>query len=315
MLKFPEDYWKEEVRNDFRISETMKRAWAAQMTVLDSVLEISKKHGLRVFMDYGSLLGTIRHGGYIPWDDDMDLCVLRSDYMKLLPILKDELPEYCTVYSFYTTEDYNDGPKAFIANRKVIDLGISEREAEITKIYHGCPYMTGIDLYPLDYVPQDYARMDMIKNLYTAAYDLAFKFDAYKASGELEVYLSELERLTDIRVKRDEHIRNNIWKLADKIAMLTARRDSRHLLWYADWVSCKGDVRRKLTSYNETVYMPFEIMEVPVPSGYEDVLTVRFGENYMAPQQQKGAHEYPFYMAQDRKILAYRYGSTLQEIY
>jgi lipopolysaccharide cholinephosphotransferase len=315
MLVFPEEYWKAEVRNDFKISETMKRAWAVQMTVLDRVLEISKKHGLRVFMDYGSLLGTIRHGGYIPWDDDIDLCVLRSDYMKLIYILQDELPDYCEVYSFYTTEDYNEGPKAFVTNRKVIDLGIDPREAEITRNYYGCPYMTGIDLYPLDYVPQDFSQMDTISNLYSAAYDLAFCFDKYRASGELEEYLSQLEKVVGTKVKRDEHIRNNIWKLADQIAMMTQRRESRHVLWYSDFVACKRDVRRKLTSYSETIYKPFEIMEVPVPSGYEDILKVRFGENYMTPQHQKGAHEYPFFAPQERKILAYRYGLKLQEIY
>lgn len=315
MLEFPKEYWKEEVRNDFRISEAMKRAWAVQMTVLDRVLEISKKHGLRVFMDYGSLLGTIRHGGYIPWDDDIDMCVLREDYMKLIMILKDELPDYCEVYSFYTTEDYNNGPKAFVTNRKVIDLGIDPAEAEITKSYYGCPYMTGIDLYPLDYVPQDFSQMDTVKNLYSAAYDLAFNFDSYLAKGELEDYLSELEKIVGTKVKRDEHIRNNIWKLADRIAMMTQRRESRHVIWYSDFVACKRDVRRKLSSYSETIYKPFEIMEVPVPSGYEDVLKVRFGENYMTPMQQKGAHEYPFFAEQERKIIAYKCNKDLQEIY
>ncbi len=315
MLKFPEEYWKEEVRNGFRISETMKKAWAVQMTVLDMVLEIAKKHNLRIFMDYGSLLGTIRHGGYIPWDDDMDLCVLREDYMKLILILKDELPDYCEVFSFYTSEDYNNGPKAFVANRKVIDLGVDPREAEITKRYYGCPYMTGLDLYPLDYVPRDCGQMEAVKDLYSAAYDLAFNFDTYRASGELEGYLSEIEKITGIKVARDEHIRNNIWKLADKIAMMTPRRESRHVIWYSDFVSLKADFRRKISSYSETIYKPFEIMEVPVPSGYEDVLKVRFGENYMTPMQQKGAHEYPFFAEQERKIIAYKYNRTLQEIY
>jgi lipopolysaccharide cholinephosphotransferase len=315
MLSFPEDYWKEEIRNDFKISETMKRAWAVQMTVLDRVLEIAQKHGIRLFMDYGSLLGTIRHGGYIPWDDDMDLCVFRDDYMKLIFILKDELPDYCEVYSFYTTEDYNDGPKAFVTNRKVIDLGVSQREAEITKSYYGCPYMTGIDLYPLDYVPQDFRQMEAVKNLYSAAYDMAFCFDKYRVNGELEDYLSELEKVVGIRVKRDEYLRNNIWKLADQIAMMTKRRESRHVVWYSDLVSLKADFRRKISSYSETIYKPFEIMEVPVPSGYDDVLRVRFGDNYMTPMQQKGAHEYPFFAEQERKIIAYKYNATLQEIY
>jgi lipopolysaccharide cholinephosphotransferase len=101
MLSFPDSFWEGETRNDFFVPAPMKRAWAIQMTMLDKTLEIAKKHNIKIWLDYGSLLGCIRHQGYIPWDDDIDACVLRDDYMKLLFILKDELPDYCDVFSFY----------------------------------------------------------------------------------------------------------------------------------------------------------------------------------------------------------------------
>ena len=52
-----------------------------------------------------------------------------------------------------------------------------------------------------------------------------------------------------------------------------------------------------------------------MPVGYEEVLKVRFGENYMTPMKQKGAHEYPFFAEQERKILAFKMESKLQEIF
>ncbi len=314
MLNFTEDFWKDEIRDGFRVSEAMKRAWATQMTVMDRVLEIAQKHSIRVFMDYGSLLGTIRHGGYIPWDDDLDMCVLRSDYMKLIMILKDELPEYCRVYSFYTYRDY-DSPKAFITNRQRIDVGEDPAEAEITRLYHGCPFMTGIDLYPLDFVPDDKEKWFTIKNLYSAVYDLAFQFEAYRARGELEGYLTEIEDILGRKVKRDEHLRESIWKLADSVAMMTTRKEARSVVWYPDAVATKTDIRRRASWYKDVVYKPFECMQAPVPIGYDDVLKVRFGENYMTPRQESGAHEYPFFAEQERKILAFKMKSKLQEIY
>ena len=184
------------------------------MTMLDLTLGIAKKHGIRIWMDYGSLLGTVRHGGYIPWDDDIDICVMRDDYMKLLEILKDELPDYCNVYSFYTN-DKCDQPKGFISNRHVIDIGISEDEAKLTAIYYNCPYVTGLDLYPLDYVPQDPAKWNYVRNLYSAAYSLAMNPDQYIASGEFEGYLTQIEGIVGRKIKRDEHLRNSLWKLAD----------------------------------------------------------------------------------------------------
>ncbi len=183
MLNIPEDFWKAESRSDFYIPEPMKKAWAIQMTMLDLTLGLAKKHGIQIWMDYGSLLGTVRHQGYIPWDDDIDVCVIRDDYMKLINILKDELPEYCNVYSFYTDERC-DQPKGFVTNRHVIDIGIDKKEAELTAMYHYCPYVTGLDLYPLDYVPQDPARWDYVRNLYSAVYSLAMDTDKYIASGE-----------------------------------------------------------------------------------------------------------------------------------
>ncbi len=314
MLNFPDEFWKDEIRDGFRVSEAMKRAWATQMTLMDMVIEIAKKHGIRLFMDYGSLLGTIRHKGYIPWDDDLDMCILRDDYMKLLPILEDELPDYCDVYSFYTRDNYTE-PKGFVTNRHHIDVGVDPKEAEVTALYHGCPFMTGIDLYPLDYVPDDADRWYTIKTIYSAVYDLAFQFDRYRASGELEGYLVEIEKILETKVKRDEHIRDNIWRLADKVAMMTTKKEARNILWYPDAISVQKDVRRRTAWYKETIYKPFEMMQVPVPVGYEDVLKVRFGENYMTPMQQKGSHDYPFFAEQEKKILAYQMKSKLQEIY
>jgi lipopolysaccharide cholinephosphotransferase len=53
---------------------------------------------------------------------------------------------------------------------------------------HGCRYITGIDIFPLDYVPDDAEQLDLISNLYISVYDLAFNFDHYRSNGELESY-------------------------------------------------------------------------------------------------------------------------------
>ena len=70
--------------------------------MLKDILAIAEKHNIKVFPLYGTLLGIKRHGGFIPWDDDIDLAVFENDLEKLLTILKKELP------SNYSTATWMD---------------------------------------------------------------------------------------------------------------------------------------------------------------------------------------------------------------
>ena len=84
------DFFKEEVREGFCISAEMKKVWAVEMKVLSFVISVCKKYDIPYFADYGTLLGAVRHKGFIPWDDDIDICLKRSDYMRLIEAFKKE---------------------------------------------------------------------------------------------------------------------------------------------------------------------------------------------------------------------------------
>lgn len=86
-MKFDDDFFKAEVREGFEITSMMKRAWAAQMEVFQVVADVCRKNKLRYFADWGTLLGAVRHKGMIPWDDDIDICLMREEYNELIKIL------------------------------------------------------------------------------------------------------------------------------------------------------------------------------------------------------------------------------------
>ena len=83
-MTFSHSFFEDEIRCDFLVPSMVKRTWAAQMEILDDLAGACQKAGLEYFAEWGTLLGTIRHGGFIPWDDDVDICMKRRDYMYLI---------------------------------------------------------------------------------------------------------------------------------------------------------------------------------------------------------------------------------------
>ena len=84
---------KPETRCDFYIDEDRKKLFVNLLEMFKVLYEVCKKNDLKIFAAYGTELGLIRHKGYIPWDDDIDLYMLRSDYEKLKLIANKELPK------------------------------------------------------------------------------------------------------------------------------------------------------------------------------------------------------------------------------
>ena len=82
-IDLPERFLEEEVRDGYTISTEMKANWAVQMDLLAEFDRVCKEHNIEYFACGGTLLGAVRHGGYIPWDDDIDLMITRDNYNKL----------------------------------------------------------------------------------------------------------------------------------------------------------------------------------------------------------------------------------------
>lgn len=123
---------------------------ALQREILKTVVDLCDAHGLRYYLVGGTLLGAVRHRGFIPWDDDVDIALPRADYNRLERICRAELPAH------YTFINYKDDWRIPHLSAKVYDnrTGLVEERREGYQVEMG----VFIDLFPLDGVPRGRLR-------------------------------------------------------------------------------------------------------------------------------------------------------------
>ena len=79
--------------DNIKIDANLRKAQMVMLTILIEFDKICEKHKIMYWIDYGTLLGAIRHKGFIPWDDDIDISIPRKEYNRLLHVIESELPE------------------------------------------------------------------------------------------------------------------------------------------------------------------------------------------------------------------------------
>ena len=79
------------MRSGFLVKSDRKKLWNAELEIYNEFRRICEKYNLRFFAGHGTLLGAVRHGGFIPWDDDMDFAMFRPDYEKFKEVARKEI--------------------------------------------------------------------------------------------------------------------------------------------------------------------------------------------------------------------------------
>lgn len=296
-LDFPNDFFQDEVREGYLVERKMKCAWAAQMEVLKEIDRICGKYGIAYFADSGTLLGAVRHKGFIPWDDDIDIAMKRDDYRKFYSVARQELPEGWG-FSDWT----NGGRQAF---GRVVNGTAYDTRAEHMLRFHGCPYVVGVDIFQLDYVPAVKEEEEAWHLLLEYLWGIIWELRKNEQSGnwdnmaEIERYLRQAEEWCKVKFDRGQNWEIQLIRVMEQIAQLYEGDDAKELemvVW--DWKEAKK-YKYDCGWYAESILLPFENIMIPVPVGYEDVLKTMFGDDYMIPKKGAGGHDGPFYEKQD----------------
>ena len=127
--------------------ELLRKVQLTQLEIAKEIRRVCDENNIRYFLADGSFLGAVRHEGFIPWDDDMDMGMLREDYEKFFRIAPEKLkPEYC-VQSWYTDPNYG------LPFGKVMKRGTVYLEGKkTTRLQENGFY---VDIFPFDYVPEE----------------------------------------------------------------------------------------------------------------------------------------------------------------
>ena len=299
MLEFKDSFFEGETRHGFYIEPMMKQAWAASLEVLAEIDRICKKYAIKYFAYWGTLLGAVRHGGLIPWDDDIDIAMLRPDYQRFMEVAPGEFRESFELISLYTDNDWTDMLYRVI-NGRCIDL-----TEEHLKQFHGCPYLVGIDVFPLDYASRDQeedATQMHLVDLILHAVEVADQYASNLCSPqELVSVLSPIEELCGIHFDINRPFAQQLRILGDQISALYQEQDGDEVGIVVKRITNRPNFHMPKEYYENTVDMPFEQMTIPVPVGYDEILKLMYGD-YMQMINCGGGHEYPFYREQQAQI-------------
>lgn len=232
------------------------------MRMLKAFADVCTEYDLEWWVDGGTLLGTIRDGHIIPWDDDIDVVMPRKDYDVLLKIAERTPQIFGESYFFQTART----DKYFEVHAKLRDkstTALTERE------YQGS-HNKGmfLDIFPLDNAPESsQIREDVAGFVKTVAKHTGQDTEPQIPSFYWFILNSILEDI-HARNKHSEYIANMaFWRYDRKLIIL------------------------KKSWYKKTVTMPFEDMMVPVPHMAEQVLNTWYGDSWKIPQKASNCHQ------------------------
>ncbi len=239
-----------------------------QGCMLDITLEIQRiceKHGLTFFLAYGTLLGAVRHQGFIPWDDDMDVGMPRADYEKFLQIAPQELGEEF----FLQTADTDPAYAFTFAKVRLNGTTMLEDYAADSKQHNGIY----VDIFPYETCPDGGLQRKLHFLLFKCVKWAALGKTDYKFIIPKRRRFAKLMSAVLFFLRKDGAI-----KFANKLRRMFERRKTAYCVdpeWY------KGIIA--LEDIQSTVSLSFEGHSMPVPQHYQELLTQIYGDYMQLP--------------------------------
>lgn len=253
-------------------TQQIKELQNKELELLDAFIQVCEQLNLKYYLLGGTLLGAVRHQGFIPWDDDIDVGMLREDYEVFLQQGQQYLPEYYFLQSFHTDSEF----PANFAKLRDSRTTFVEYSMKDCRMNHGAY----IDVFPLDYYPDKGEHVFRIKNLL-----MKLRITDAFSPGNMKLKTKALRcvsRLFYPSVKNAVDKREHLFQ-----SVTEGKRIANH---------CGAWGKREIVPkqwYGEGTQLTFAGIQVWAPSHYHEWLTQVYGDYMKLPPEEKRiAHHY-----------------------
>lgn len=270
-IDIPDDFYQEEIRSGYKVTAETKKIWAVELDLLNELLNVCKKHNIQIYSSSGTMLGAVRHHGFIPWDNDVDMMMKREEYNKLCNIASEEFH-----YPYFFQTEYTDpgSLRGHAQLRRSDTTGALSSELNRKDINQGI----FIDIFPHDVLPDDKNELENWKNQLRYDYlNAKFCNKNTRAFGKRNLISFALSR--NVKIPYILHNGSKYWyQKFESDASRYSNTKGKYL----------GIVRMMIDSdaydecepseyYEDFVECPFEMLKVLVPAKTDEALTAEYG--------------------------------------
>lgn len=282
-INIPDGFLDEEIRCGHRVTSEMKKVWAVELDLLYVFQQFCSEHNLKWYMAYGSLIGAVRHKGFIPWDNDIDVMMPREDFDKFLEIA----PSFFKHPYFLQTPTTENGNYYDRVIKLRNSYTTASSEFEFLQGINGGLFL---DIFVLDTVP------DNKLILKCGMTHLGFYAHFSRFLSPYKLHYSGLKKVkhfiwNSIRIMmggvKGDYIFDKSHKCCRKLNNYKGKRCSFLVggykpkeIWDKEW-------------WKEIKMMPFEFLSVPIPVDYDKILRRQYGDYLSFPKiNERVNHEY-----------------------
>ena len=267
---------KAEVRDGYAVSAEMKKIWQTELDLLQRFIDFCKANTLQCWLDGGTLLGAVRHHGFIPWDDDVDVVMPRADYDRMLQLAPQWFEPPYFLQSAYTDKDYYRG-HAQLRNSATAAIRPSDSFQ---------PFNQGIfiDIFVLDAVPvNEVSRKRLVHDVRKMLRFLKAKNTAILASGRLGLVFRKLK----CRYMVHKYGWVTLYRRVEDELRATPWNDCRQV---AELAFSGDEILFDKHIFDRTVWIDFEYIKAPVVEDFDTFLRTQYGDDYMTPVKAPSYH-------------------------